>query len=313
LGRQVGRRAVAIGAIWLHSLDDWFAAEGIPFREYPGWLTRSRSSGGFDQVWGIIAHHTASNTSWQSDCSYMWVNAGTRPIGNVHLDRAGVWTLGAAGATNTAGAGLAPWQTSKGVIPTSPSSMGNRMTFNIEAANNGVGERWPKAQVDSYMAGMAMLCRRLGLVATPDVTTHRGWAGTRKSDPFGPAEGYPNLGSQFWSIPALRDYVRVAGTPPPLPPDPTPSPPTSLTEGTLDMVLVAKFGGTPTANWAGWFSPNGGISRYPIRNMHQAQLLVALGAIDGSDAKRVTDPLWSDVGHTADEAELSAWIGPPAV
>jgi LysM repeat protein len=151
----------------------------------------------------------------------MWLNASTRPIGNVHLDRAGVVTLGAAGATNTNGRGIADWQCSKGTIPISPTTMGNRMAFAIEAANNGVGETWPRAQMDTYMRLIAMLCEKLHLDPQRDVTTHRGWAGTRKSDPFGPASGYPNLGTQTWSIPALRDYVAAVHTSPPPPPPPS--------------------------------------------------------------------------------------------
>jgi len=210
-----------MGSIWLRDLDDWLRTEGIAFREYPGWETRARSSGGFDQVWGIVAHHTASNATWQNDCAYMWQNATTKPIGNVHLDRAGVVTIGTAGASNTNGKGIAPWSTSKGVIPLDPSSMGNRMAFAIEAASNGVGERWPRPQMDAYLRLMNMLCRRLRLDPMRDVTTHRGWAGTRKSDPFGPADGYPTLGAGTWDVAALRSLVAAAGStlqPPPIPP-----------------------------------------------------------------------------------------------
>lgn len=232
-----------MGSIWLRELDAWCRADNIPFREYPGWRTRARSSGGFDQVWGIVAHHTGSapGSSWQNDCAYMWMNATDRPIGNVHLDRNGVITLGAAGATNTNGRGIGPWQTSKGVIPIEPSSMGNRMAFAIEAANNGVGELWPQVQMNMYIRFMAMLCRRCGLDPMRDIDTHRGWAGTRKSDPFGPVDGYPTLGNQTWPTAALRKLVAPVQPPPP------PPPPGKV----VTVVFLKRRKGTSTAGWEG--------------------------------------------------------------
>lgn len=253
------RRAVAIGAYWLHDLDDWCREEGIPYREYAGWLTRSRSSGGFDQIWGAVAHHTGSNVPWQNDCAYMWVNASTRPVGNVHLDRAGVFTLGAAGATNTNGAGIANWVCSKGTIPIDPTTMGNRMAFAIEAASNGVGETWPRAQMDSYLKFLNMLARRFGWDPMRDINTHRGWAGTRKSDPFGPASGYPTLGTVTWPVPELRTLVRDAG-------GVTPSAPTlyheviGANEVRLGWSPPASDGGAPIIDYGYNYSPDGGAT-----------------------------------------------------
>jgi hypothetical protein len=209
-----------MGAYWLHDVDEWFISAGIPFRLYPGWETRSRSSGGFDDIRGLVAHHTVSTTTWQNDCAYMWQNAVTKPIGNFHLDREGIWTIGCAGASNTNGAGLADWHTTRGIIPIDPTSMGNRMAPAIEAANDGIGEEWPKVQADSYFEGMAVLCDHLGLEPVADVTTHRGWAGARKQDPYGPVEGYATLGTTYWSVPALRALVANALEPPEPPPTP---------------------------------------------------------------------------------------------
>lgn len=232
-----------MGAIWLLDLADWLRDGGVTVREYPDWKTRARSSGGFDQVWGIVAHHTASNNTWQNDTAYEWQNAATKPIGNCHLDRTGVWTVGAAGATNTNGRGLADWHTSHGVIPIEPTTMGNRMAFAIEAGNNGIGETWPRAQMDSYLRGMNILCERLNLDPSRDVNTHRGWAGTRKSDPFGPAEGYPTLGSQSWLVPELRKLVAAATPPDPLPGDDdmTDEQMEELAQRTADKVYARMF------------------------------------------------------------------------
>lgn len=281
-----------MGSIWLHEVDDWFREEGIPFREYPGWLTRSRSSGGFDQVWGVVMHHTASMNTWQNDVAYEWLNAATKPIGNMHLDRAGVFTLGCAGASNTNGRGITDWHTSKGIIPILPTTMGNRMAIAIEAANNGIGERWPRAQMDSYLRAVNLLCRKFGLQPSPDVNTHRGWAGTRKRDPFGPADGYPSLGVETWPVGAVRSAVAAVGgsTPPPPPPPtptPTPTPPPTPTpdlpplEGD-DMVLLAWH------NNGLWGSLNGGNSRRSLTATQGAEL-IKHGAYDGVTLRRLSD------------------------
>ena len=94
-----------MGGVWLHDLPYVIAAAGIPHRTWPGWETRSRSSGGYDAVWALGVHHTASSTTPDNDCSYMWQNSPDRPIGTMLLDRAGLVTVGAAGATNTQGKG----------------------------------------------------------------------------------------------------------------------------------------------------------------------------------------------------------------
>ncbi|WP_218214598.1 hypothetical protein, partial [Ursidibacter maritimus] len=72
---------------------------------WPGWETRSRSTGGYDNILAIGTHHTASTTSPDSDCSYMWGGSPDEPIGAVLLDRTDEVTIGAAGATNTQGKG----------------------------------------------------------------------------------------------------------------------------------------------------------------------------------------------------------------
>jgi N-acetylmuramoyl-L-alanine amidase len=291
-----------MGTLWLHDLDDWMREEGIPFREYPGWLTRSRSSGGFDKLLGAVAHHTGSNSSWQNDCAYMWQNAATRPIGNVHLDRAGVFTLGAAGACNTNGRGIAPWHCSQGTIPIDPTTMGNRMALAVEAANNGVGERWPRVQMDSYLRFLNMLARRRGWDPIRDINTHRGWAGTRKSDPFGPAEGYPTLGSGTWPVPALRSLVAAAGPS-------EPPPPVEPTEGEADMFLLMRFGGDPIAGgWSGWCSASAGPAKRRGLTGAQWSSVIASGvAYDGKTLARVTDG--NKVSWTSSSAELDKYLG----
>lgn len=308
-----------MGSVWLRDVPAWFTKAGIPFREYPGWQTRSRSSGGFDDIRGGVAHHTGSppTATWQNDCAYMWLNATTRPIGNFHLDRTGIWTLGAAGASNTNGRGLADWHTSRGVIPIEPSTMGNRMAFAVEAASNGVGERWPKVQADSYFAGLAVLCDELGLDPNRDITTHRGWAGTRKSDPFGPVEGYVTLGSQTWPVSALRSIIAAVNPdPPPAPIPPTPVPPSTPVKmppgGLVAEALIMKYippDADPAKDWWGYFSPNDGVTRHGVRGMDHAAIIVKNGARDAVTGVVVTSETWVGVSHTADAKVLEDKLG----
>jgi hypothetical protein len=61
-----------MGAHWLHDIG--IALIGLPVDYYPGWETRSRSSGGFDAIIGICIHHTASNASPASDMAWQWEN-----------------------------------------------------------------------------------------------------------------------------------------------------------------------------------------------------------------------------------------------
>lgn len=116
-----------------------------------------------------------------------------------------------------------------------------------------------------------------------------------------------------WILPRailIRD-AWLGITPPPPPPPPPPAPP-AVIEGALHMFAVMKYGGTPTLNWQGWFSPNGGLTRYAVRSPGHAALLVALGAVDAKDGFKVTSKAWDDVSHTTSLTELNALLGPAA-
>ena len=98
------------------------------------------------------------------------INGSTdAPVGNMLFDRDGiVWPV-AAGASNCAGKG-GPARFSRGVIPL---DQGNTHGWQIEAANNGVGEPWPQAQIDAYFAVSNALNARFGN-QPGDVITHHG-------------------------------------------------------------------------------------------------------------------------------------------
>jgi len=225
-----------MGSYWLHDID--IPLTGLPHAYYAGWETRSRSTGGFDKILGVCIHHTASNTSPDSDMNYMWNGSPDRPVGNIYLARDGTIWVGTAGAANTQGKG-GPLNCSRGTIPL---DAGNKFMIAIEAANNGVGEPWPQVQIDSYVALVKQLCDHYGLNVDQDVYGHYDWVAPscpgRKIDPAGPSPFGSVNANGTWDINLFRQAVSggvVVPVPPPvdpipvppkpIPPTPTPEPP----------------------------------------------------------------------------------------
>jgi hypothetical protein len=213
-----------MGAYWLLDLPEACRSAGLDVSTFDGWETRSRSSGGYDDVLAVGYHHDASSPSSDDGSSdaYGWLYADDRPIGAMRLHRDGRLVVGAAGATNTMGKG-GPLTVSGGVIPL---DRGNQTMIAIEAANNGVGETWPRVQVDAYVALVAALCDWYGLDPTHDVFSHAAYVAPscpgRKIDPAGPADGYPDLagtaGAATWNNTAFAARVAAAVAPPTTPP-----------------------------------------------------------------------------------------------
>jgi len=199
-----------MGGIWLYDLPDVLEAAGLAVDVWDGWENRSRSSGGYDAVLAVFAHHTASNTSPLSDMTYMWENSPDNPVGALYLARDGRITVGAAGATNCQGKG-GPWSMSTGTIP---KDQGNAYGPSIEAANAGTGEPWPAAQTDAYVTACRALCAAYGLDPARDVLSHWEWCEPscpgRKIDPAGPSP-YATGGAR-WNMDAFRADV-IAGAP----------------------------------------------------------------------------------------------------
>ena len=219
-----------MGAVWLLNMADWLREGGMNVVEEPGWQTRSRSSGGYDAVWGIGVHHTASNTSPKNDINYMLYSTGNsaRPIGALYLARDGQVTVMCAGATNTQGKG-GPYKTSKGTIP---QDAGNRYMLSIEAANAGTGEHWPVAQQDAYVRLCHILFTKLGL-DWGDIVAHFEWT-NRKYDPAGNSR-YA-AGGALWDMDKFRrDCMLATGN---TTPDPLPEPIIELGND-IDMKILA--------------------------------------------------------------------------
>jgi hypothetical protein len=209
-----------MGAIWLNgsgvypSLVDVARGAGLTVDEYPDWQWRSRSSGGFEQLLGIVCHHTACPPSSTYDaCRNYMVTMTDGPCANMLLSRpvpgrGVVLSVHCGGASNHAGKG-GPYTCSGGVVPL---DSGNTRLIGIEVCNAGTGEAWPAEQLDAYERLVAALVAAYNL-ALVDVMLHATWAPSRKIDPAGPGPGaYCRAPAGTWNLDQWRDAVAHAGT-----------------------------------------------------------------------------------------------------
>lgn len=249
-----------MGAIWLVDLADIVNDAGIACRTWKGWETRSRKSGGYEQLWAVFVHHTASNASPDNDCRYMWENATDRPIGALYLARDGTVTVGAAGATNTQGKG-GPCKTSKGTIP---ADQGNTYGLAVEAANAGTGEAWPTVQQDTYLTLCAALCAAYGLNVATDICSHWEWTPGRKIDPAGNSR-YATGGAS-WDMNRFRaDVAACSSTKPPEPDEGD-----TVTDDDIDRIAQAIWTYKLKDEVGGSMAPAGDHLRLARRDAHQA-------------------------------------------
>ena len=225
-----------------------------------GWESRARSSGGFaSPPLAVFWHHTASQTSVDSDLSWQCHNCPDRPVGNMLIARDGVVWPVAAGASNCAGKG-GPASFSRGTIPL---DSGNTRGWQIEVANNGVGEPWPVVQIDAYFASSNALNAYFGNQPT-DVITHQQWAPTRKIDPAtaaavqGPWRPRSTTSSGTWSLDDIRAecQARSGHRPGPHPPPTTGEDMAQVIKGDGSDTYWAWNGvtitGIPDLQWAQW-------------------------------------------------------------
>jgi hypothetical protein len=162
-----------------------------------------------------MCHHTASPPSadGDGDASYCAEGDEDAPLSNLLLDRTGLWWVLAAGATNTNGSGVDTWG---GGVP--ENSM-NSYAIGIEAGNNGVGEAWPTAQQNAYVAGVKAMMAHYNIPAG-HVRAHFEWAPDRKTDPAGQSNWAS--GSAKWDMNKFRSDCGTGAAPGPTPP-PTPT------------------------------------------------------------------------------------------
>lgn len=193
------------------SIAEVLQSTGLPVQLWPGWEWNTRSSGGFNKVMGIIAHHTASppSTSFESDWSYCAQGHPDSPVANILLGRNGELGLHSGGASNHAGQG-GPWHSSKGTIPL---DSGNSNLIGIEASNSGVGEPWGEHQLNVYERICAAMCEAYDLKPETDIPSHAlvgpGWT-NRKIDPWGEAASgnFPYTGLRTWDMIGFTSRVR---------------------------------------------------------------------------------------------------------
>lgn len=187
-------------ARFLLDLADVLRSAGLDVEEVDGWQQRSRRSGGYRiGPVAIIVHHTAGGPGMDGpgdvkDLAFTSVNA---PVANLYLNRAGRWHVLAAGATNTNGAG--------GPLGPLPVDEANTRVIGIEAGNNGVGEPWPAAQQDAYVAGVAAVADAYD-IPTDCVFSHWEWT-ARKIDPAGPSRFGIGGANQRWNMDNFRAAV----------------------------------------------------------------------------------------------------------
>lgn len=292
-----------MGSRYLTELADWCRAAGLVTHEVDGWQTRARSSGGYDgsRPWCVMWHHTASQTTPDNDVHYICFGNPDAPVANLYLSRDGqVWVC-AGGATNTNGKG-GPYPVSLGTVP--KDSM-NTYAVSIEAANSGLGEPWPVAQVDAYFKLSTMLCQRLGLNPA-DVCTHQVWAPDRKIDPAtaqavqGSWRPASVNSSGSWSLSDVKAEAieRSGGGNGPLPPEPPTGPPIED-----DEMLVCALDRNGTA-WVG-----NGVHRVMIQDpgVFDRYVLVHRGRFVNTSGGLISG--WPDVGSADDQTIAALGIG----
>lgn len=143
-------------------LPDLLKAFGVEVREFQGW--RDRGHGDFYQIWGAVAHHTASNNTPASLIAYghsaLW-----GLLSQIHLDRNGVATIVGAGHAYHAG---------RGSYPGIQTNNANAVTIGIEANSDGVTP-WPEHMLDVYYRICAAICWYLGHSSLRTIG-HKEWA-----------------------------------------------------------------------------------------------------------------------------------------
>ena len=209
---------------------DWLADvlrdAGCAVYEMSGWRDRGKD---LVSVEGVVWHHTASTDHTSDLAMERILRDGRRdlpgPLAQLGLRRDGTWVTVAAGRANHNGYGT--W--------------GNQ-SIGIEAYNDGVGEPWPTAQIDSWVVGTAAICHRLGLPASR-VLGHRETDPKRKIDPRGLDMGVMR-GRVESTIRLFNTNPTTPTTPtqPTTPTTPTQPTPTTIDEDDMGFLIIEGVG-----------------------------------------------------------------------
>jgi hypothetical protein len=179
---------------WLAAMRKW----GVPFKEYTGWRTRGRpaSAGPFDDVRGVVIHHTGSDAGQGDDyLKFLFVTGRPDegipgPLCHTATDMDGDVWLGATGRANHAGRGSGavlakataesyPGFTSE-LKPGADDTDGNAHFYGNEVRYDG-GQPMTAKQYDGAVRWAAAICDFHKWSAL-SVIGHREWT-TRKNDP----------------------------------------------------------------------------------------------------------------------------------
>jgi hypothetical protein len=152
--------------LWLPEV---LRAEGLEVREIAGW--QGRGHGDFGNIWGVVCHHTGNNNASPESIAF---HPELGLASQLHLSRAGIYTI--------CGVGIA-WHAGSGSWPGLPTDGANQYTIGIEGANDGGGTPgkphhipWPDVQYDAYVIGVAAILRRLSQPSSHSID-HKDWAG----------------------------------------------------------------------------------------------------------------------------------------
>ena len=151
---------------------DWLAdvlrEEGLDVVEYPGW--HDRGHGDFEEIWGVICHHTGSN----NDAPQVLADGRPDlpgPLSHIHVAQDGAVTVVAQGVA---------WHAGRGRHDGLPDNEANAHTIGIHAVSDGQTD-YPDVQYQAYVRCAAAIVRKIGQPPS-HVIGHNEWS-TDKWDP----------------------------------------------------------------------------------------------------------------------------------
>jgi len=175
--------------------------EGLTVKEVGSWRTHNRNhKGPFDQLHGVMLHHTGAYTSEQQmvQLCYDGYAALPGPLCHGVIGKTGTVYLVGYGRANHAGLGdddVLRAVIAEGKLPpdNEMSTDGNRHFYGFECINKGDGvDPWPAAQVEAMVRASAAIVRAhgWGKDGNTSVIGHLEWQ-PGKPDPRG--HGFPGM------------------------------------------------------------------------------------------------------------------------